>query len=264
MRNGGRRVELLSDGELDRRRGIDTLAGLWALAEDAADWDNGLDWLIGSRRGWSRDGRGCLLERRERQSGVRDGRRGNGDRLSYKVGHDEGGSGWDGWASKQHAYAGARDSSGSRRGILSDDGAFGCIGPGDVGGRPDFEGSAANLNGGNALIETDEVGYGDALRAEAFGEAKMPFAADHASRRGRLAHDVPDGDVHAVDMAIHAEIETEVRGFAGGVSGGEPFEGGNRDFGPMDGEVHGDDGRQHRQNGEHEQHEQKLKCAEHS
>src|SRR6185312_6072532 len=159
---------------------------------------------------------------------------------------------------------GTRDSGGSGRGVLRDDRAGRVIGPGHLGGGSEVKRGAAKLNGGSALVEADEVGHGDFLWAQTFSELHMPFAADDGSGGGRLRGDMSGGSIDAVEMIFNAEVQPQRGGFAGGLRDCESFETGDGDFGSVNREVHGDDGREQGEPGEHQQNQQESKGAEHS
>ena len=192
-----------------------------------------------------------------------DGEGGNGEVLSDEIGHDEGWGGLVGRCGEEQADGGTRDAGGSGGGVLGDDSALRRVGPGELRGCADLERGAADLDGGGTLVESDEAGDGDLLRAEAFGEQDVPSAADHGLRHGGLAGDVAGGCIHAVEVIFDGEVESEIGGFGGGLGEGESFEAGDGDFGSVNGEVHGHDGREQGEAGQHEEDEQESEGAEH-
>ena len=135
---------------------------------------------------------------------------GSGEREAGERGHDEGigGFGLFGFA-EQEADARAVDAGGVGAGGLGDDDA-GVSGCGDVGDGAEFEPETADVDGGGALALTEEVGDGDLLRAEAFGDADGPLAADGDAGGGGLREDVAGRRVGGVEAVF--EIEDAGRG----------------------------------------------------
>jgi len=61
--------------------------------------------------------------------------------------------------------------------------------------------------GGHALLFSRDIGNGDALRAQAIGEAHMPFPAHCGASDRRLVDDVPGWYFYGVEMVIHAGVQ---------------------------------------------------------
>ena len=89
----------------------------------------------------------------------------------------------------------------------------GVAGGGDVGDGAEFEAEAADVDGGGALGLAEEVGDGDLLCAEAFGDADGPLAADGDAGRGRLGEDVAGGRVGGVEAVFEVEDAGRGSGF---------------------------------------------------
>jgi hypothetical protein len=130
---------------------------------------------------------------------------GAGEGEAGERGHDEG-LGRSGlfWLAEQEADARAIDAGGVRRGGLGDDDA-GRSGGGDVGDGAEFESEPADVDGGGALALAEDVGDGDLLCAEAFGDAYGPLAADGDPGCGRLGEDVAGGRVGGVKAIFESE-----------------------------------------------------------
>ena len=128
---------------------------------------------------------------------------------------------------------------------MGDDDA-GWSGGGDVGDGSEFEAEAADVDGGGALGLAEDVGDGDLLRAEAFGDADGPLAADGGAGCGRLGEDVAGGRVGGVEAVFEVEAQAEGAGLLAGVSEGEAGEVGDFDLAAVDGEAHGDEGGEER------------------
>lgn len=254
---------LLRDRELDGRGRVDALTGLWILAQNRSRRSSGLYGLSGTGRGDGRDGCGCIDNWRELEPGMGDGDLGAGKRLSDEVGHHEGRAGFDRWRGDEHADCGSLNSGSTRCGILRNDRALGSVGPGHFRGGTDFEIGTSNLDGGDAPVKSGEIGHCDSLRAQAFNNTHIPFAADESSGNGRLADNVARRNIYAVEMIVHFEIEADSGGPTGGFCRGKSLETRNRHFSSMDGEVHGGDGREEGQYRQHEQDEQESEGAEH-
>jgi len=106
---------------------------------------------------------------------------------------------------------------------------------------PEFETETADVDGGGALALTEEVGDGDLLRAEAFGNANGPLAADGDARRGGLGEDVSGRRVGGVEAIFEREAEAEGAGPLTRVGEGEAGKVGDLDLAAVDGEAHGDE-----------------------
>jgi len=142
---------------------------------------------------------------------------------------------------EEEADAGAVDASGVGVGGLGDDGA-GLAGGGDVGDGAEFEGDAADVDGGGAFGLADEVGDGDVLRAEAFGDADGPLAADGGTGDGGLGEDEAGWCGGGVEAIFKVEAEAEGAGFFAGFGDGEAGEVGDLDLAAVDGQTHSDEG----------------------
>ena len=155
-----------------------------------------------------------------------------------------------GLAEKQ-ADTGAVDAGGVGGGGLGDDDA-GCSRCGDVGHCAEFEPETADVDGGGALALADNVRNGDLLGAEAFGDTHGPLAADGDAGCGRLGEDVAGGRVGGVEAIFEMEDETAGAGLLAGVGESEASEIGDFDFAAVDGEAHGNEGGEER-NDQHRQ-----------
>jgi hypothetical protein len=87
----------------------------------------------------------------------------------------------------------------------------------------------------------EDVGDGDLLCAEAFGDADGPLAADGDAGCGRLRENVAGRCVGGVEAIFEVEDKAERAGLFAGVGEGEAGEVGDFDFAAMDGEAHGDE-----------------------
>ena len=134
---------------------------------------------------------------------------------------------------------------------MSDDYAW-FAGGGDVGDGSELEAEAADVDGGGALGLAEEVGYGDLLGTEAFGDSDWPLAADGEAGCRGLGEDAAGWGVGGVEAIFEAENETEGAGLLAGFGEGEVGEVGNFDLAAVDGEAHGDEGGDER-DGEHGQ-----------
>jgi len=141
---------------------------------------------------------------------------------------------------EQEADAGTVDAGGVRVGGLGDDdtGVSGC---GDVGDGAEFEPKPADVDGGCAFALTDEVGDGDLLCAEAFGDAHGPLAAHGDAGGWGLRQDVSGRRVGRVEAVFEVEDEAVGAGLLAGFEKGESGEVGNLDLAAVDGEAHGDE-----------------------
>ena len=124
---------------------------------------------------------------------------GRGEGEASERGHDEGFGrlGIFGFA-EEETDAGAVDTCGVGTGGLGDDDA-GVSRCGDVGDDALFEAETTDVDGGGALGLTEEVGDGDLLRAETFGDAYSPLAANGGAGCRRLREDVTGWDVGGVE-----------------------------------------------------------------
>lgn len=175
---------------------------------------------------------------------------GGGEGEAGEGGHDEGFGGGCGFGvAEEEADAGAVDADGVGGGGLGDDDS-GFAGGGDVGDGTEFEAEAADVDGGGALGLAEEVGDGDLLGAEAFGDADGPLATDCEAGGGGLGEDAAGWGVGGVEAVFEAEDEAEGAGFLAGFGEGEAGEVGDFDFVAVDGEAHGDEGGDERY-GEH-------------
>jgi len=93
---------------------------------------------------------------------------------------------------------------------------------------------------------TQDVGDSDLLCAEAFGDPDDPLAADGDAGESRLGEDMSRRRVGGVEPVFEVEDETVGAGLFAGVSQGEAGEVGNFDLAAMDGEAHGDERREER------------------
>ena len=152
---------------------------------------------------------------------------------------------------EQEADAGAVDAGGIGGGSLSDHDA-GFSRCGDVGHGAEFEPEAADVDGSGTLALAEDVGNSDLLRAEAFGDANGPLAADGDAGCGRLGENVARRCVGRVEAIFEVEDKAQGAGLFAGVGEGEAGEVGDFDFAAMDGEAHGDERREER-NHEHGQ-----------
>ena len=96
----------------------------------------------------------------------------------------------------------------------------------------------------------------DALRAERLGDADRPLAADAGAGRGVLREDAAGGNVAGVEAVLQVELQAFAAGGFAGVGDGEAGERGNDCLAAVDGEAHGDEGRDKR-DGDHREGAQK-------
>jgi len=132
---------------------------------------------------------------------------GAGEGEAGEGGHDEGFGGVACFGvAEEEADAGAVDSDGvGARGLGDDDAGF--ARGGDVGDGAELEAEAADVDGGGALGLADEVGDGDLLRAETFGDADGPLAAHGEAGGGGLGEDAAGWGVGGVEAVFEAEDE---------------------------------------------------------
>jgi len=88
----------------------------------------------------------------------------------------------------------------------------------------------------------DEIWDGDVLWAEAFGDANGPLATDDRTGGRRLCEDAAGWRGGGVEAVLEVEAEAEGTGFFAGVGDGETAEVGDFDLTAVDGEAHGDEG----------------------
>lgn len=119
-----------------------------------------------------------------------------------------------------------------------------------MGSDAEVEVEATEVEGGRALGLADEIGDGDLLGAEAFGDADGPLAADGGSGGGVLGENAAGRGGGGVEAIFEGEAEAEGGGFAAGVGDGEAAEVGDFSLSTVDGETHGDEGGEER-DGEH-------------
>ena len=146
---------------------------------------------------------------------------------------------------EEKADSGAVDAGGVGGGGLGDDDAGGS-GGGDVGYRSEFESEAADVDRGGAFALAEDVGDGDLLCAEAFGDADGPLAADGDTWCGRLGENVARGCDGGVEAIFEVEDQAQGAGLLAGFREGEAGEVGHLDLAAMDGEAHGDERREER------------------
>ena len=217
----------------------DAMTGWWCLRDHGADGEGlrgGSDWCgcsggatgcggDGLRRvccwGGGRSGQVEVFGADDVKAGGGGSGCGSGEGETGERGHEEGVGrfGLCGLA-EEEADAGAVDASGVGCGSLGDDDA-GWSGGGDVGDGAEFESEAADVDGGGALALAEDVGDGDLLCAEAFGDAHGPLTADGDAGCGRLGEDVAGGRVGGVETILEVEDQAEGAGLFGGVGEGE-------------------------------------------
>ena len=78
-----------------------------------------------------------------------------------------------------------------------------------MGDNAEFEAEAADVDGGSAFGLAEEIGDGDLLRAETFGDADGPLAADGDSRSRVLREDVAGRGVGRVETVFKGEAEAD-------------------------------------------------------
>ncbi len=83
------------------------------------------------------------------------------------------------------------------------------------------------------------------------------------ARRGRLGEDASGGDFGRVEAIVDGHLDAELGGFGEGLLGGEALEARDFDFGAVDGEAHGDQGRGEGDEGEAQGEDYELEEAEH-
>ena len=241
------------------------VAGWWCLVDDGADgdqwsgrggWCSGWSWSrSGGGASWARGGRlGCAwCGRGGRGGGVEifgadDAQAGGvGARCSAGEGetgerrHEEGvGRFGLGGLAEEEADAGTIDAGRvGGRGLGDDDAWFsGCC---NVRDGAELEAEAANVDGGGALALAENVGDGDLLCAEAFGDPYGPLTADGDTGCGRLGENVAGRRVGRVEAIFEGEDKAERAGLFAGVREGQAGEVWHLDLSAMDGEAHGDE-----------------------
>ena len=93
---------------------------------------------------------------------------------------------------------------------------------------------------------TQQIGDGDLLRTEAFGDANGPLAADGSAGDGGLREDAAGGNVGRVEAILQGEAEAEGAGLFARVGEREAGEVGDFDLAAVNGEAHGDEGGEQR------------------
>lgn len=146
---------------------------------------------------------------------------------------------------EQETDAGAFDVGGIGGWSLGNDDAW-LSGRCEVRDCAEFEPEAANVDRSGALALTEDVGDGDLLCAETFGDADDPLPADGDAGERRLGEDVSGRGVGRVKAVFEIEDESEGAGLFAGVGKCEAAEVGNFDLSPMNGETHGDERREER------------------
>jgi len=124
-----------------------------------------------------------------------------------------------------------------------------------------FEAEAADVDGGSALRLAGEIGDGDLLGAEAFGDADGPLATDGHAGCGGLGEDAPGRRVGRVEAVFKGEAEAEGAGLLAGVGEREAGEVGDFDLAAVDGETHGDVGGEQRDDSHGERAEEDVEEA---
>ncbi len=154
-------------------------------------------------------------------------------------GHEEGFGGIGGGAEEQ-IDAGLIEAGVGGRGLGEDGvGVAGCV---DVGEGAEFELELADVHGGLLDGLADDVGDGDVLGTEAFGDADLPAVADARAGCGGLGEDAADGDGGGVELVLDVEIDAGAEGGLAGFGDGHPGEVGDGDFVAVEGDAEGDAG----------------------
>jgi hypothetical protein len=134
-----------------------------------------------------------------------------------------------------------------------------------VGDGAEVEREAAEVDGGGALGLANEVGDGDLLGTEAFGDADGPLTADLGAGGWGLGEDVTGWSGGGVELVLEGEAEAEGVDFVAGVGDGEAGEVGDYDLATVNSETHGDEGggESYREHGEgaEEEVEEALHCC---
>ena len=146
---------------------------------------------------------------------------GRGEGEASERGHDEGFGriGIFGFA-EEEADSRTVDTGGVGSGGLGDDDAGVCS-CGDVSDDALFKAKTADVDGGGALGLTEEIGDGDLLRAETFGDAYSPLATNGGAGCRRLREDATGWDVGGVETIFEIEAKTEGAGVVTGFGEGE-------------------------------------------
>lgn len=170
---------------------------------------------------------------------------------AHYIRHDEGGWWWWIGLAEQDADAGTIDARGVGRRRLReyDAGSIARL-AGQVGNDAHVEPDVADVEGGFALLLADYLGNGDALRAEALGDADVPLLTDFGAGRGRLPEDATGGNGGAVEAVLQVEIEAFAQGAVAGFGESETGKVGHCNFSAVDGQPHGGQRREQR-NGHH-------------
>ena len=109
----------------------------------------------------------------------------------------------------------------------------------DLRDRAESEAAAPNVQYGSTFALPGDIGYGDALRAQATGDTNGPTAAHLRPGRGHLGDDFSFRNISAVEFALDHQLQSGsgagVLGF--GRSHADDLR--NSDFAAVDGEAHG-------------------------
>jgi hypothetical protein len=168
---------------------------------------------------------------------------GGGEREAGEGGHDEAG----GWCvdlfgfADEEADAGAQGAGVGVGGLGDDDAGFGICG--DVGDDAEVEPETTDVDGGGAFALAEDVGDGDLLGAEAFGDADGPGMADGGAGAGRLGEDKTGRRSWRIEAVFEVDAEADGVGLLAGVGDGEASQVRYRDLAAMYGEPHGDESR---------------------
>jgi hypothetical protein len=164
-----------------------------------------------------------------------------GEREAGERRHDEAGGSFDLFGdADEEAYAWTQGSGVGVGGLGDDDAGF--AGGGNVGDDTEVEPEAADVDGGGALALADDVGNGDLLGAEAFGDADSPVATDDGARDRGLGEDTTGRRGWRVEAVFNRDAEARAVGLLAGVCDGETGQIGDGDLAAVDGEAHGDEG----------------------
>ena len=109
-----------------------------------------------------------------------------------------------------------------------------------MGDGAEVERHAADVHGGVALRLADDVGDGDLLRAEAFGDADLPLVADARAGGGGLREDAAGGDGGGVELVLDVEVEAAVQRGVEASADGQAGEVGDGDLAAVEGEAQRD------------------------
>jgi len=89
----------------------------------------------------------------------------------------------------------------------------------------------------------EDVGDGDLLGAQAFGDADGPFAANGDAGAGRLSEDETGRRSWRIEAVFEVHAEADGVGLLAGVRDGEASQVRYGDLAAMDGQPHGDESR---------------------